>query len=57
MEEASLDAEDEIVPPGHYRAFTLGNELITPAFADLGNANGTWTLRLRDVCASTTPEV
>ena len=44
------EAEDGIVPPGHYRAVTTGNELITPAFADLGNANGTWTLRVRDLC-------
>ena len=45
------------MPPGHYRAFSKGNDQITSAFAGLGNANGTWTLRFRDVCANDTGSV
>ena len=57
MEEASMEAEDGVIPPGHYRAVTTGGELITPAFAGLGNAKGTWTLRFRDLCDDDTGSV
>ena len=60
MEEASIlsdDVDDDDVPPGHYRAFSKGNDQITSAFAGLGNANGTWTLRFRDICANDTGSV
>jgi hypothetical protein len=50
IEQASLDSFDGVVPPGHYRAYQNGSAEITPAFADLGDVNGTWTLRLRDLC-------
>ena len=51
------EAEDGVIPPGHYRAVTTGGELITPAFAGLGNAKGTWTLRVRDLCDDDTGSV
>jgi hypothetical protein len=57
IERASLDSPDAIVPPGHYRAFENGSAEITPAFADLGDVNGTWTLRLRDLCDQDTGSV
>ena len=45
------------IPPSAYRASEIGgspsggtNTLITPGFAGVGNPNGTWTLRLTDVC-------
>ena len=48
---------DHVVPSGAYRASSSGqsagggaNTSITPAFAGLASANGTWTLRLADWC-------
>ncbi len=40
-----------VAPPGHYRASGYSDPLITPTFASLGNANGTWILRVRDFCS------
>ena len=57
IEDASQDSGDEVVPPGHYRALATSNQMITPAFADLGDANGTWTLRVRDLCETDTGTV
>ena len=57
LEAASRESGDGAVPPGHYRASTHGHDLITPAFADLGNVNGTWTLRVRDLCKNDTGSV
>jgi hypothetical protein len=50
IEQASQNSFDGLVPPGHYRAYQNGSAEITPAFADMGDVNGTWTLRLRDLC-------
>ena len=45
-----IGASDDVMDPGHFRAFQAGDDVLTPYFADLGNVNGTWTLRFRDIC-------
>ena len=57
IEDASQNSDDGVVPPGHYRALATGKQMITPAYADLGDANGTWTLRVRDLCDDDTGSV